>query len=364
MTSSPRWRPALALAALTALLAACGGSNGPSSFDPEGSAADATALNSVFQAPSLLSFSGLVEPFGAIAGTQARAAITALTPPGGSVSASLAGFARAVPRLFPAVRSGGLSADVVHLPSTILGKTYEFDVNTSQYVAGTQTGAPSNGVRFLLYAVNPVTRQIATPLNQIGYADFLDEGTSTTTQFEVIVVSQGVTYADYTLSGSGTPASGQIALQGFVTDGTTRLNINLSASGTDNGTTSHATLDYHLDAPSRSLTFALTADITTDDATENATAGTVGLTFDGPHGNVVFAATIANNGGTGTVTVNGSTYATFTSTSSSSATFTGANGQPLTDAQKSALGDIFLGVAGSIVVFAVLVFPLAGLVNL
>ena len=37
-----------------------------------------------------------------------------------------------------------------------------------------RTGAPANGVRFLLYAVDPVTFQPVEPLVEAGYVDITD----------------------------------------------------------------------------------------------------------------------------------------------------------------------------------------------
>ncbi|MCL5460153.1 hypothetical protein M3M33_16060, partial [Loigolactobacillus coryniformis] len=56
-----------------------------------------------------------------------------------------------------------------------LGQTLVYDMVTDQYVVDPKrTGAPRNGVRFIVYEVNGEQRP--NPAREIGYADLLDEG--------------------------------------------------------------------------------------------------------------------------------------------------------------------------------------------
>lgn len=57
------------------------------------------------------------------------------------------------------------------------GTTYEFDTDQYVYVASARTGAPAEGVRFILYELD-ATSQPAIPLVEIGYADFVCTATS------------------------------------------------------------------------------------------------------------------------------------------------------------------------------------------
>ena len=72
-----------------------------------------------------------------------------------------------------------------------LGSTYIYDPALRRYVvAPGRSGAPANGVRFILYAVNPVTHEPISAV-EIGYADLLDEGVARPTGIDLrlIVVS-------------------------------------------------------------------------------------------------------------------------------------------------------------------------------
>src|SRR5439155_449092 len=85
-------------------------------------------------------------------------------------------------------------------------------------------GAPSNGVRFILYALDLGGQPIAT--QPIGYADLMDESSGNAQTLHILVVGTttdpAVTYLDYTVSAivGATSASG--AVVGFISDGTER----------------------------------------------------------------------------------------------------------------------------------------------
>lgn len=68
---------------------------------------------------------------------------------------------------------GGAAAFTV--PWIVLGETLEWD-RTHGYVVSGRSGAPSNGVRILLYRMNGDTGYPITPLSQIGYLDLVEDG--------------------------------------------------------------------------------------------------------------------------------------------------------------------------------------------
>ena len=115
------------------------------------------------------------------------------------------------------------------------------------FLAGTSlselTGAPANGVRFILYAINPVTGEPVDPLQEVGYADLLDQSTGSSNSVRVQLVSNNVTYFDYGVTGSSTASSAQVVVDGYVTDGTTRVNFDLNTSAVQTG--SEAGLDRY-----------------------------------------------------------------------------------------------------------------------
>src|SRR5262249_58185029 len=63
------------------------------------------------------------------------------------------------------------------IPETQWGKVYVWDTGTHAYVEGSATGGPATGVRFTLYAIDPLTNQPATPLNPVGSAELTHDRT-------------------------------------------------------------------------------------------------------------------------------------------------------------------------------------------
>lgn len=91
-------------------------------------------------------------------------------------------------------RAALANASVVQLGcinSGVLGTTYEYDFGQSMYVAGGMTGAPADGVRFLLYQ-----GQVAQ-----GHVDVLCPGTPPVINVTLQIAWDGVTV--FELSGSG-----------------------------------------------------------------------------------------------------------------------------------------------------------------
>ena len=71
-------------------------------------------------------------------------------------SAASVRYARQLASLVP--KGGrGIQASAAAVPASYLGATFVWDETTHGYVQSDLAGAPSTGVRFLLYAVDPVT---------------------------------------------------------------------------------------------------------------------------------------------------------------------------------------------------------------
>lgn len=239
------WGLVVAAAFLTA---ACKGSTGPQAqlSNPAQLSADLQTVGGVFTSPAFQSFGALR------LATGSPVAVT--TPVGALLSAApivpprtaTQRYANAPARL-QALRtaagalSGGINASVI--PPAVLGETFVWDVNTHQYVADPSAtpAAPANGVRIILYAVDPVTENVVEPPVATGYVDLIDLSSGNTNSLQVIVnggtpASPGTTYANYTVAGTvtGSPATAFSATAvGFVSDGTHTLTFNAAFSATN-----------------------------------------------------------------------------------------------------------------------------------
>lgn len=231
-------------------------------------------------------------------------------------------------------------------PSNLLGKTFEWDEALGRYAVSERAGAPANGVRFVLYAVDPFTGQPATPLNEIGRLDLTDEGDAAATRLGVFAETGGVTHLDYTVSSSyavlGTDVEATVTAAGFISDGTNTLVFDLAQS-------------VLYDTVAETMDVDLTYDLRMDDedvrVTVNA-ATSIDLTSE----DVAFAITVRiTDGGnvtemqvvvdemenvSGSVAHNGGTIAQISGTTSAPV-FTDAGGTALTSAELAALGEVF-----------------------
>jgi hypothetical protein len=339
-------RRSLAAAGLALVLAGCKNDGAsPSAFNPQGTAADMAAAQDAFASEPTASFSAVAGDISlALGGSPlvASSAALALSNPS-KVSQQ---YARKIASLVPA-GAAGIQASVVAIPTEVAGKTFVWDESTDTYVASDVSGAPSNGVRFLLYAVDPVTFR---PVEETGYVDVIDQSTSTVANVRIKVVEASVTYLDYQVVASATSSTGLVTISGFAFNGTTRANFTLKHTVGE----SSFSLDYALDVPSRNLSVDWTATIANISLTDVVV--TLDLAVSGPNGDVRLVGTSGVDGGTYTVKVNGDTFATITLTTSS-LTITGAGGDPLTSDEAQALEMVFYSYEASLDAFSHLLMP-------
>ena len=345
-------RRSLAAAGLALALAGCSSDgSAPSAFNPQGTAADMAAAQDAFASDPTASFAAVGGDISVVLNGSplvASSAALALSRP----SKASERYARQIAALVPAGGSG-IQASVVAIPSAVAGKTFVWDESTDTYVASDLSGAPSNGVRFLLYAVDPVLYRPVEPVVETGYVDVIDQSTATVVNVRVKVVENDVTYLDYSVVASATTSGGVVTIDGFAFNGVTRANFTLRNSVTDNGGGVVLSLDYELDVPSRNLSIDWTA--TLADISETVT---LDLTVSGPNGNVRLVGTSGADGGTFTVKVNGDTFATITVTPSS-LVITGATGDPLTPDEEQALETVFDSYEASLGAFSELLIPVS-----
>ena len=324
-------RRSLAAAALSLALAACGKGTGPSTFDPQGTSADVATAQDAFASGQAASFAAIGPDISAVLnGSPLIVTSAALVRP----STPSAAYARKLVSLLPRGRTA-IQPMVAAIPSTVLGTTFVW--GDTSYVASGLAGAPANGVRFVLYAIDPVMLRPVLPLVEVGYADIIDQSTASTTDIRVKVAQANVIYLDYDVTATGTASGGLVTISGFASNGSSRADFNLKNTITDTANGLVLSLDYDLNVPSRGLTINWTATFANLSSTDVAV--TLDLSIAGPNGNVRLVGTAGANGGTFTVKVNGDPFATVTLTGSGQV-ITGANGAPLTPEEEATLHTI------------------------
>ncbi|HKU60695.1 MAG TPA: hypothetical protein VJQ44_05705 [Gemmatimonadales bacterium] len=346
----------LAAAALAVLAVGCSkDSSGPndSPFDPAGTSSDLNAVSASFDSPALLAFDAASEDISAATGGSASLALRAR--PTAALAGGKASAMRYAGALAKALTSGprpSLAVAAAAIPPDLLGTTFVYDVSVHQYAASDLTGAPANGVRFLLYAVNPVTGVPTEPLTEVGFVDVVTTQTSTAASVNIVVVSDNKTYLDYSAKVTATSASsGTVAVSGYVTNGQDRVNFDMDNHITFGDSTLDVTMDYTLTVPTRGgFRIDLEAGVTTSDVTNNTTVS-LDITAQGDHGTVRVTGSETNDTGTFQVKVNGSLFATIDVTAGGQPVVTGKDGEPLNAEEQAALRDVFELFGGGLAFF-------------
>jgi hypothetical protein len=327
----------IAILALTAVLIAAGCSrdnatapapapsttSGTAALTPETQSGLAT-MESALESPAWQSLDALrltTSPAASAAGSVRPMLLSAAATPS-VVTAATSSLVRDVAER---LRQAVTSTEAKVIPASALGTTYVFDPQTHGYVADpSRTGAPANGVRYILYAVNPFTHEPVVS-SEIGHADLTDEGDDApnTAALRLVAVSNGVTFVDYRVSLAGENGSGELAVEGTFYDGKKHLTfvIHVLAQQTVEG----ESLDVRLRLAVPEDNFALT-----NEARAVAKDGTTRVNQAialGDH-HFVIASVHSVDAVVATVTVDGAVFAVI-HWDASTLTVVGPDGEPL-----------------------------------
>ena len=317
------------------LVAGCSDGNGPQpgKFNTARVEAGITTVQRVAASPVLASLTAT----GRVAGGLAQASVA------GNDAGPTPGIATTVQRLASATADAGAALIPVMQPS-VLGKTFVYDASTRTYAPdASRTGAPPNGVRFVLYETGGNGEPV--PGREIGYADLTDERRSspTTAGVRLVVVSGGITHLDYSFDLTGSLHAATFVVQGFLSDGTDRLNFSIRASSQLFGRGGEALVDATITVPRHDFTVTAKAE---GIAGESDGDGKIDLTVRSGADEIVVAAETTEGQLDATFTVNGELFATATG-DPSAPTIRGQAGRDLTAEELHALGAI-VAMAGSL----------------
>jgi hypothetical protein len=350
-------RSVVAVALVSVALVGCSGESTPDApFNPTGTTADLEAMNTTFASPTFASFSTFSLMFDAAIGGSPiiSASAAALDVRGKDARGIRAAAARSAQRLAATLKRSagdGFSASIAAVPAEVAGKTFVYDPGSGGYVMSDLTGAPANGVRFLIYAVDPVSYAPAEPLTATGHVDLIDLSAGSTQAARVLVVSGGVTYINYTVSASSTASSGRVTVIGYVSDGITQANVNLQSTITY---TAGLTLTYSLDMPERDVSIDLSVSVT--DVSQPSSPINISLTMRGPNGTVSMSGQFTDTSGYLNIRINGHAFATIT-TDGTTTVITRNDGTPLADDELQALQGVFDLQANAFVSFDQMLAP-------
>jgi hypothetical protein len=236
------------------------------------------------------------------------------------------------------------------LPDLLLGKTLVWNPATGEYeVDPDRTGAPASGVRFVMYAINPVTGEPTEPLDEIGYVELVDESAEDTgLRLRVRAVDTTgdvpLELVNYFVEGSLEVAGESrvtLLARGFLDDGTDRLDFDLATEVVvpAQGNAAQVVATYALALQEGA---AVTLEMGADVDLENPDSGTLQLELVVEDGGDVVQLTVAVDGQQnmdGTVGFNGETVVEIGGTATEP-TFTRPDGSELTAEEREALADM------------------------
>lgn len=235
--------------------------------------------------------------------------------------------------------TGGIrpSVTAAAIPDEYLGVTFTYDAETG-YGPSNLPGAPENGVRFLVYAIDPISGVPIEPLIEVGHADVVTTETASAVTVRIELVSAGVTFLDYMVGATGGTNALTLTVSGFVSNGDDRVNFDLDT----HLTSASVGVDYSLTVPTRG---GFRIDFEAE-GTEGSL--TTALEARGPHGAVTVSGTQTSASGTFDVDVNGELFATITMPGSEPPVIAGADGEALSQAEldaPQAIAAMFVGGA-------------------
>jgi hypothetical protein len=343
----PMWisRSALACAAAIAV-AGCSDATGPEDFDPVSTNDVAAEVLATFDDnPAMLAIDVLGSAFPDFGNPAAPATVSPATAdrdwPAG-ISEDLHLLDKVGPFLNPADAAAIFPADY-------LGKTFVYNPDTERYeVAADSVGAPENGIRLKLYAVDPVLHRPLTPLDDVGYVDLTDESTPSADALGVLAEIQGITYLDYLASAVQTTGALTFTADGYLSDGTTQVRFTLSHEWSE---ASGATVDYDVWVPGQDTAIGLYVNI--DGQTEVVTLE-MSVAHDGE--TVTMAATASQATLDGSVKHNDNVVVTISGTPQQPV-FTDSAGNELTNQELQALAALFGSIGAILNGFDNLLFP-------
>lgn len=229
---------ATAVAAFGALLA-CGETIAPAlSFDAPRLRAGVAVIERVASARLLGSLNAV-----------SRSVTVVGSAPHGAAMAWSPGLKQSVRRLTTSAVAAG-TALIPVMRASVFGTTFVYDPSVRQYVPdAARRDAPSNGVRFILYDVDPNESPLAGP--EIGYADLTDERRSSASVAGVRLEATiaGVSRLAYSFDLTGSLDGARFDVFGFMSDGADRLEFAINTSQQLFGRGGAATLDATLYVP-------------------------------------------------------------------------------------------------------------------
>lgn len=248
----------IAAAVLALTVAACDTGTSPempAELDAEAARAGFEAMQVAMGSDDLSSFRALAgrTPFGGSPAAIGSVALMTTADPGGNGRAFALDLARRMGAVASAPAAAPASGPIIS--GWHRGSTFVYDPDIDEYRPDlTLEGAPSTGVRFLLYEVDAHGKPI--PGEEIGYADLVDEGDGSVEDIvlRLRVVQHSTTLLDYRTTLDHDATSAALTVDGFLIGDGTRLEFDLAVAAEGAQGAARIDLDFELGVPEHDLT--------------------------------------------------------------------------------------------------------------
>lgn len=207
------------------------------------------------------------------------------------------------------------------IPDTLLGLTFEWNPDSLKYRPTSRSGAPQNGVRFILYREDGVTGY-PDPAQEVGSLDIIDLAPASGAQLRFVVRGStgSPTFLDYTLAFLPAAQAFTVQANGYISNGRPAalerrftFDASLTSAALANGLSETVDFVYDVNVPDVAVELHLAS---VGDTVKDTTITAVDYRFSRLNENLRLAGadTSANGGAssaaTFAVTVNGDAYAT------------------------------------------------------
>ncbi len=361
--NSKRWGRLMTIAVMAGAAAACDTTTGPNAlatFDADAALDDHRAVDAVLSSNAWKNFQVLgkkasLERLGpapalAFAGAMELRAIAGTT----DAAATARAWANLAGSMAPVAANAPIISNVHR------GKTFVYDETIEDYVVSERSGAPSNGVRFILYETESSGKPIVS--KETGYFDLLDEGDTSAEDIalRLLLVEGSRTILDYATTLDENGPNGAITVRGFLADDKNRLDFNIDVKGSETPGANKIDVTFEMRVDARDFSIKGSVKGIEEGSSE---MGEVDLTV--KYGAESFRVDVEGSGGTisGTFYLNGDVFATM-SGDSKDPTIVGATGNPPTDVEVLVLLEIIDTVEDIFDFFEDLMDPIEDLVIL
>lgn len=327
-----RWGRLMTIAVLAGTMAACDTSTGPdalSTFDTDRALSDYQTVDAILSSNAWQNFQVMgkkasLQRVGPVPSFALQSAMEMRSIEGATDARDYIGrWTALVAGMSPTAAEAPIISD------THRGKTFVYDPSIEDYAVSERSGAPSNGTRFITYELD----SSGTPIveNETGYFDLIDEGDNSAEDIalKLVVVEDGSTILNYATRLDENGPNGTVTVDGYLTDGSDRLDFSIDAKGSD--TPTKKTLDVTFEMRVDNRDFVINGSVRGMDGGASDT-GDIDVSV--RHGSESLRVDVDGDESSinGTFYLNGEVFATVTG-DPDSPTFQGASGDPLVEAE-------------------------------